>query len=323
MRKNIHGYSYYQFFFYNCLWLFYLLFKFSFFLLSFKDTNRNIGEKFAAASALLLLYNILTCSGPIWSLVLLGFAWLYVFQLSPFHATLYFNISLLLFSFIFFNNRSTVSSNPYEKISSHFKMPTWLYVFGFILFLSGPYFYFSISKGHTQTEILFLEFSLLIFLIYPSWFKKTSDENSQKQVANQTTLIETQTENHPIVFFDGQCVFCNGFTRFLFAEDKSHVLRFSPLQGIYAKKLLGERAESSNSVILYDNGKRLQEIDALREIFKFLGGLWGLLAWMSYIFPRELLNIIYRSFSRKRYSWFGSFRHCPLPPPEAKIYFYE
>ena len=49
--------------------------------------------------------------------------------------------------------------------------------------------------------------------------------------------------NRNIIFFDGECNFCNGTVDFIIKYDKSKYFAFSWLQSDYAKKYLGGKSK--------------------------------------------------------------------------------
>ncbi|MCX5963658.1 MAG: DCC1-like thiol-disulfide oxidoreductase family protein [Cyanobacteria bacterium] len=58
---------------------------------------------------------------------------------------------------------------------------------------------------------------------------------------NHNEISATSTDSnltHPIVFFDGKCVMCNGFLDWMMTIDREAKLRVSPLQGETAQRLL-------------------------------------------------------------------------------------
>ena len=127
---------------------------------------------------------------------------------------------------------------------------------------------------------------------------------------------------HPTVFFDGVCGICNRFVDFLLKADSKAVLRFAPLQGETAERLLPQlpRDEGEWAVVYVDRGRTSTESDAVFEILRKLGGFWalpGLGRWL----PRALRNAGYRFVARRRYRWFGRRDACRIPSPEERARF--
>ena len=61
-------------------------------------------------------------------------------------------------------------------------------------------------------------------------------------------------------------------------------------------------------------------MSASLEVYRRLGGLWGLLSLMRYV-PRSLRNPGYRVIARNRYRWFGKKDFCRVPTPDEQARF--
>lgn len=123
-----------------------------------------------------------------------------------------------------------------------------------------------------------------------------------------------------IIFFDGVCNLCNAFVDFLIARDKDQLFHFAPLQGETARARLPADALSLRSVVLWNQGERLEKSDAALMILQQLGGIW----WLSRIFwvvPGFLRDLVYDFVAANRYGFFGKRETCRLPSPEEKARF--
>lgn len=121
-----------------------------------------------------------------------------------------------------------------------------------------------------------------------------------------------------LIAFDGICVLCNGFVRFLIRRDPEARLRFTTNSSetgsaLFAKA--GQDARAPTSVILVDGQARYFESDAALRAIAALGGGWRLVGVFR-IVPRVLRDTVYRFVARNRYRWFGKLDACPLPPSE-------
>lgn len=121
-----------------------------------------------------------------------------------------------------------------------------------------------------------------------------------------------------LIAFDGICVLCNGFVRFLIRRDPEARLRFTTNQSETGAALFaeaGQDARAPTSVILVDGQARYFESDAALRAIAALGGGWRLVSFFR-IVPRVLRDTVYRFVARNRYRWFGKLDSCPLPPAE-------
>ncbi len=125
--------------------------------------------------------------------------------------------------------------------------------------------------------------------------------------------------NQNIIFFDGYCILCNGFIDFLLKVDKRSYLRFSPIHGETAKKILPlNRLQDIESVIFIDEQNRIfSKSVAVITILKTLGGFWKL-SILFFIIPRVIRDFIYDWIAQNRYSWFGKRDRCRLASEEEK-----
>lgn len=131
--------------------------------------------------------------------------------------------------------------------------------------------------------------------------------------------------NHPIVFFDGVCNFCNYWVNFAIKRDKEKRLKFASLQGEYAKKILpplGINQTLVDSVVLVDNGKVYTQSSAAFRICKYLDGGWKL-GYGLMVIPKIIRDFFYGFIARNRYRWFGKKESCMVPGPGIKERFLQ
>ena len=120
-----------------------------------------------------------------------------------------------------------------------------------------------------------------------------------------------------VLFFDGDCGFCNRSVRAVHGLDKHGDVEFSPLQGNLAKRLgLEEFAdkEAGTMVILRESdGMRFFKGDAWIELGKTLGGIWAVLAGIFSMFPKTARDWGYDLVARNRYRLAGKGDSCRTP----------
>lgn len=132
----------------------------------------------------------------------------------------------------------------------------------------------------------------------------------------------TAPPDPPIVFFDGVCGLCNKAVDFLVRRDRRRTLRYAPLQGETAKRLLPalgtDRARWS--MLLLDADGLHDQSEAALRVARQLGGLLRVLSWARVV-PRFLRDPIYRFVARNRYRWFGEKESCRLPSSAERALF--
>lgn len=117
----------------------------------------------------------------------------------------------------------------------------------------------------------------------------------------------------PVIVFDGVCVLCNGWVRFLLKRDQGRY-RFASMQSPAGRALLlghGLDADDPSSFLLVEQGRAWTDTDAIRQVLMGLGGPWKAAAVMV-IVPRVVRDPLYRWVARHRYRWFGM-TSCTVP----------
>lgn len=122
----------------------------------------------------------------------------------------------------------------------------------------------------------------------------------------------------PIIVFDGVCVLCNGWVRFLLRHDRLRRYCFAAMQTARGRDLLaahGLDPEDPVSFLFLENGRAWSDTDAIIRVVNGLGGPWRLIRAIR-LLPRPLRDRLYRRLARSRYRWFGRHEGCVLPPAE-------
>jgi predicted DCC family thiol-disulfide oxidoreductase YuxK len=123
-----------------------------------------------------------------------------------------------------------------------------------------------------------------------------------------------------LVFYDGQCGFCDHTVQFLLKRDRKKQFLFAPLQGETAKQVLKnlpENYKSEDTLILMENYQTQTEHiyilgKAAFKVCWHLGNFWTLLGLFSFL-PGCLYNWAYRLIAKYRHSFFSNV--CLLPDP--------
>ncbi len=120
-----------------------------------------------------------------------------------------------------------------------------------------------------------------------------------------------------VLFFDGDCGFCQKSVRFLYEFDDKGLIEFAPLQGELAAKYglsgYAEKAGGSMVVLREPDGEIFTKSDAVAELGKALGGVFRVLAFMLSRIPGKLRDGIYDGVARNRYRLLGKADACALP----------
>lgn len=134
-----------------------------------------------------------------------------------------------------------------------------------------------------------------------------------------------QKLDHPVVFFDGICNFCNGSVNYLIRHNKKKDLRYASLQSNFAETTLNRHGISTldlNSVYLLKDGVVYDKSSAAIRLLPFLS--WYLFPFYGiWIFPKKIRDYFYLQIAKRRYLILGKRESCRLPSEEEKDLFFE
>lgn len=128
-----------------------------------------------------------------------------------------------------------------------------------------------------------------------------------------------------LIVFDGACVFCSTFFRFMWRHDTAQTFHYataqSPLgQALYAALNLPLLDFETNLVI--SNGEIHQRLDAFAAAMAALPSPWRA-ARISRHLPKPLKDAIYKPIARNRYRIFGRSDTCLIPDAALKARFLD
>ena len=139
--------------------------------------------------------------------------------------------------------------------------------------------------------------------------------------------IAQSSSTGAVIVFDGVCVLCNGWVRFLLRHDHRERYRFAAMQGDSGRALLVANGLDPDDPVsfllveydLIENDSSVSprvstDTDAMRRVLMGLGGVWRI-AGLSALLPRRVRDPLYRMIARNRYRWFGRHDACPVPDP--------
>lgn len=131
-----------------------------------------------------------------------------------------------------------------------------------------------------------------------------------------------------VIVFDGVCVLCNGWVRFLLRHDRRKRYRFAAMQGEAGRALLARHGLDPDDpvsflLIEYDRGATPRvstDTTAIRRVLAGLGGFWRL-AHLAALLPAFVRDPLYRLIARNRYRLFGRHDACMVPGEEDRARF--
>jgi predicted DCC family thiol-disulfide oxidoreductase YuxK len=124
-------------------------------------------------------------------------------------------------------------------------------------------------------------------------------------------------DDRPIIIFDGHCVMCSGFARFILRHDKRAKYRLLPAQTALGSALyrhFGLDPVHYETNILLENGVAWLKSEGSLKMFQGLGFPFSLLRIFS-MMPTSLRDGLYSVIARNRLRWFGRREVCFLSDP--------
>ena len=124
-------------------------------------------------------------------------------------------------------------------------------------------------------------------------------------------------DDRPILIFDGVCVFCSAFARFVLWADRRRRFRLMAAQcplGVALYRHYGLDPVRYDTNILLENGEASLQSTAALRVCEILGLPWSLLA-VARLIPGQARDRVYACVARNRLRWFGVRDTCFLPDP--------
>ena len=117
-----------------------------------------------------------------------------------------------------------------------------------------------------------------------------------------------------VILFDGVCIFCSRWVRFVATRDSAQRFRFTPIQSAYGSRLaeaLGIDADDPDTNAVIHGGVAYFKSDGALTVLSCLPG-WR---WVRVLFaaPRFIRDGVYNLVARNRYRIFGKCDACIVP----------
>lgn len=127
----------------------------------------------------------------------------------------------------------------------------------------------------------------------------------------------------PIIVFDGNCVLCSGWIKFVLKADTTSRFKFIVAQSELGEALyahFGLKSEDYDTNMLLDKGYVRVKSDGTLAMFAVLGWPWKALN-IARIVPNGWRDKIYAHIAKNRIAWFGRPQSCYVPTPEQRARF--
>ncbi len=122
-----------------------------------------------------------------------------------------------------------------------------------------------------------------------------------------------------VILFDGYCHLCSGLVILILKRDQRAYFAFAPLNGELGTSLKQQFniPESTDSIVLIENGRAFLYAEAALRIAARLGGIYKLLL-IGRVLPANWRDRIYRWVAKNRFQWFGKRNTCYLPDDQFR-----
>ena len=117
-----------------------------------------------------------------------------------------------------------------------------------------------------------------------------------------------------VILFDGVCIFCSRWVRFVAARDTAARFRFTTIQSSYGARLakaIGINADDPDTNAVVHSGVAYLKSDGALTVLSHLPG-WS---WVRVLFavPRVIRDGAYDLVASNRYRIFGKYDTCIVP----------
>jgi predicted DCC family thiol-disulfide oxidoreductase YuxK len=117
-----------------------------------------------------------------------------------------------------------------------------------------------------------------------------------------------------VILYDGVCVFCSRWVRFVASRDRDARFRFTAIQSGYGTRLaqaFGIDLQDPDTNAVIHGGVVYFKSDAALTVLGLLPG-WSFVR-VLFVVPKPLRDGVYNLVARNRYRIFGKYEACFVP----------
>ena len=125
--------------------------------------------------------------------------------------------------------------------------------------------------------------------------------------------MTTRWPDDDVILYDGVCVFCSRWVRFVAVRDRDRRFRFTAIQSGYGTRLaraFGIDPEDPDTNAVVHSGEVFFKSDAALTVLSHLPG-WRWVRVLRRV-PNRLRDAVYNLVARNRYRIFGKYETCFL-----------
>ena len=125
-----------------------------------------------------------------------------------------------------------------------------------------------------------------------------------------------------LLLYDGHCALCNWAVRFVLRFDRRKTMRFAPLDGPTAARIVAAHPDLADidSLVLVEGDRVSVRSTAVLRVLRYLGWPWKIFL-AGWLVPREIRDSLYDVVAYWRRRLVGTYPQCPIPAPEHRARF--
>ena len=123
-----------------------------------------------------------------------------------------------------------------------------------------------------------------------------------------------------VILYDGVCIFCSRWIRFVATRDTARRFRFTAIQSPYGTRLaqaFGIDPDDPDTNAVVHGGVAWFKSDAALTVLSVAAGM-GMDARAVRSVPKPLRDAVYSLVARNRYRIFGKYEECFVPDAEMR-----
>jgi len=128
--------------------------------------------------------------------------------------------------------------------------------------------------------------------------------------------------SNDIIIYDGVCVMCNSFFRWVHKNDKKNIFMFSNFQSKYSLNNMDKLKNTDSIAVVLKDGGVLRKTEAVYYILKKTNSFLAA-RFLIFVIPYPISNIFYDFIASIRYNIFGKYDSCPILDNKYKLKFID
>ena len=120
-----------------------------------------------------------------------------------------------------------------------------------------------------------------------------------------------ESNKKDVVVYDGICVLCNFFLRWLLKNDVKDHFRFTTFESLFIANNHPNINLLDSIIVLTQDNQKLYKGKAVFYILKKINKLKPIVYFLS-LMPTKLIDFFYTIIAKTRYKIFGKYDSCPF-----------